>query len=96
MRALIFALLSASVAALVLPSTANAGELWQIGTISILGEARDSFDISFVDHKTNHFSLADRSHKAIDVFDVKGSALIGRASVGDRGRCGESAGRFLL
>src|SRR6516162_2682156 len=80
MRTLILALLSASVAALALPSPGNPGELRQIGTMSIPGEALDSFDISFVDQKTNRYFLADRSNKAIDVFDVKGSAFIGRAT----------------
>ena len=75
MRTLMFALLSASVAALALPAPANASELRQIGTISIPGEALDSFDISFVDQKTNRYFLADRSNKAIDVFDVKGERL---------------------
>jgi DNA-binding beta-propeller fold protein YncE len=79
MRILLLALLSASVAVSVVPGTAKAGELRQIGTISIPGEALDSFDISFVDAKTNRYLLADRSNKAIDIFDVKGSAFIGRA-----------------
>jgi hypothetical protein len=79
MRTLILALLSASAAALALPSAANAGELRQIGTISIPGEALDSFDISFVDQRTNRYFLADRSNKAIDIFDVKANAYNGRA-----------------
>src|SRR5580704_9338773 len=79
MRTLIFALLSASVAALALPAAANAGELRQIGTISIPGEALDSFDISFVDQKTNRYFLADRSNRAIDIFDARENRFIGRA-----------------
>jgi DNA-binding beta-propeller fold protein YncE len=80
MRLLILSLVSASVALSASPGFANAGELRQIGTISIPGEPLDSFDISFVDQKTNRYFLADRSNKAIDIFDVKSSTFVGRVA----------------
>jgi DNA-binding beta-propeller fold protein YncE len=79
MRLLAPSLLFASVAVAALPRCGDAAELRQIGTISIPGEALDSFDISFVDPKTNRYFLADRSNKAIDIFDGRENRFIGRA-----------------
>ena len=80
MRLLILSLVSASVALSALPGFANGGELRQIGTISIPGEPLDSFDISFVDQKTNRYFLADRSNKGIDIIDTKKGAWVGRVT----------------
>jgi hypothetical protein len=78
-RLLALSLLFASAAVAALPCCGDAAELRQIGTISIPGEALDSFDISFVDPKTNRYFLADRSNKAIDIFDARENRFIGRA-----------------
>ena len=42
------------------------------------GEKLISFDISFIDQKTQRYYFADRSNKAIDVFDAKTNTYIGR------------------
>lgn len=53
----------------ILASHAGAAELKMISQIQVPGEPLDSFDISFVDQKTNHYFLADRSNKAVDIVD---------------------------
>jgi hypothetical protein len=58
--------------------TACAGELRQIGTIAIPGQPLTHFDISFVDQDTAQYFLADRSNKAVDIFDAKSDRYIGR------------------
>src|SRR3979409_2513999 len=80
MRIVTQLLLSAAVGMSAFAGAANAAELRQIGTISIPGEPLDSFDISFVDQQTNRYFLADRSNKAIDIFDVKSSNFVGRVA----------------
>jgi DNA-binding beta-propeller fold protein YncE len=59
-------------------ASAYAAELKQIATIPVPGEPLISFDISFVDQKTQRYYLADRSNKGVDIFDVKDNKYIGR------------------
>ena len=51
-----------------------------IGTIAIPGEPLESYDISYIDQKTNQLYLADRSNKGIDIFDLKTSNFVGRVA----------------
>jgi len=59
---------------------ASAGELKLIGTIAIPGEKLTSFDISFINQKTQQYFLADRSNKGIDIVDTKTNVYVGRAT----------------
>lgn len=61
-----------------LSGLAQAAELKQIATITVPGEKLTNFDISFIDQATGRYYLADRSNKAIDIFDTKGDSYIGR------------------
>jgi DNA-binding beta-propeller fold protein YncE len=65
-------------AAAVLSAPAWAGELKQVGTIAVPGEKLANFDISYIDQPTGRFYLADRSNKAIDIFDTATDAYVGR------------------
>src|SRR5271165_3713908 len=58
--------------------SAGAAELRQIGTLKVPGTPLDGYDISFVDPSTNLYYLADRTNKAVDIFDVKGGDMIDR------------------
>jgi DNA-binding beta-propeller fold protein YncE len=71
-------LISAAVGMSAFAGAANAAELRQIGTISIPGAPLNSFDISFIDHASGLYFLADRSNKGIDIVDTKKGAWIGR------------------
>lgn len=57
---------------------AGAAELKPIAQIGIPGAALDSFDISYVDQKTNRYYLADRSNKAIDIIDGSSGKVVGQ------------------
>jgi hypothetical protein len=57
---------------------AHAGELKEIGSISIPGEKLTSWDISFVDQASQRYFLADHSNQGVDVFDTKGNKYLGR------------------
>ena len=72
--ALALALLTATA----LSTAASAAELKQIGTIDVPGAKLANFDISFVDPATGRYYLADRTNKAIDVFDTATDAYVGR------------------
>jgi DNA-binding beta-propeller fold protein YncE len=61
-----------------LPIVAKAGELKQIGTIIIPGQKLTNFDISFINQANGRYYLADRSNKAIDIFDTKTDQFVGR------------------
>ena len=50
----------------------------EIAQIPIPGQPMTSFDISFVDQKTQRYYLADRSNKALDIFDAKTNKFLGR------------------
>jgi hypothetical protein len=67
------------IAASLLSGMTKAGELKQIGTIAIPGEKLTNFDISFIDQADGRYYLADRSNKAIDIFDTKTDRYLGRA-----------------
>src|SRR5258708_14202094 len=62
----------------VLAGHVGAAELRMISKIQVPGAPLDSFDISYIDQKTNRYYLADRSNKSIDIFDGKSGAFIGR------------------
>jgi DNA-binding beta-propeller fold protein YncE len=67
-----------AVAAAAFAGAAGSAELKKIAEIPIPGEKMASFDISFVDQKTQRYFLADRSNKGIDIFDAKTNTFIGR------------------
>ena len=54
-------------------------ELKQVGSIDVPGEKLMNFDISFIDQATGLYYLADRSNKAIDIFDTKTDRFVARA-----------------
>jgi len=56
----------------------GAAELKMIWKAQIPGAALDSFDISYVDQKTNRYYVADRSNKAVDIIDGTSGAYVGR------------------
>lgn len=68
----------AVVTAALMAGTAHAAELKQVGTIAVPGEKLAGFDISFIDQAKARFYLADRSNKAVDIFDTKTDQYIGR------------------
>ena len=65
-------------ASALLTGAAGAAELKQVGTIAVPGEKLANFDISFVDEAGGRYYLADRSNKAIDLFDTKTDRYVGR------------------
>ncbi len=71
-------ILGAAAIALGFVGTATAAELKLIASIPIPGEPLVSFDISYVDQKTQRYYLADRNNKAIDIVDAKDNKWIGR------------------
>lgn len=56
----------------------GASELKMSSKVEIPGSALDSFDISYVDQKTNRYYLADRSNKAVDIVDGATGSFIGQ------------------
>jgi len=74
-----------------LAGAAVAADLKKIAEIPIPGEPLVSFDISFVDQKTQRYYFADRSNKSIDIFDATANKFIGRVA-GFVGRRLEQAG----
>ena len=68
----------ALLAAAAWPAMARAAELKQVGTIDVPGAKLANFDISYVDPATGRYYLADRSNKAIDIFDTAKDAYVGR------------------
>jgi hypothetical protein len=74
-------LLALTVAGLVIvvrAAGADAAELQKIGEIAVPGDKLMSFDIGFVDQKTQRYVLADRSNKAVDIFDARTKTYVGR------------------
>ena len=65
--------------AVLLPKPAWTAPLKQIGTIVVPGQKLTSFDIGFVDEIGGRYYLADRSNKAIDIFDTTNDTYLGRA-----------------
>jgi DNA-binding beta-propeller fold protein YncE len=72
----------AAVASLALAGSASAAELKLIASIPIPGAPLKSFDISFVDQKTQRYYVADRSNKGLDIVDAKDNKYVGRAEGG--------------
>jgi hypothetical protein len=72
-------LVIAALAAVTWIGTARAAELKKIAEIAIPGEKLTAFDIGFVDQQAQRYYLADRSNKAVDIFDARTSTYIGRA-----------------
>jgi DNA-binding beta-propeller fold protein YncE len=71
-------LMASALAAMTFAGAAAAAELKKIAEIPIPGVPLESFDISFVDQKSQRYYLADRSNKSLDVFDAKDNKFIGR------------------
>jgi len=57
---------------------AGAAELKMISKVEIPGTPLDSFDISYVDQKTNRYYLADRSNNAVDIVDGATGKVVGQ------------------
>lgn len=57
---------------------AKAGDLKQIATIAVPGDALISFDIGFVDSKAHRYYLADRSNKGVDIFNTDTNTFVTR------------------
>src|SRR5689334_12297570 len=57
---------------------AGAADLKQIATIAVPGTPIDSFDIGFVDQKTQRYYLADRTNKGLDIIDAKTNKFLAR------------------
>src|SRR5215469_10639219 len=65
-------LIATAALAVALAAPAGAKELKQVGFIDVPGDKPlDGYDISYVDQKADRLYLADRTNKAIDVFDGK-------------------------
>jgi len=67
-----------AIAVALLAGAAGAADLTKIAEIPIPGEKLVSFDISFVDQKTQRYYFADRSNKSVDIFDARANKFIGR------------------
>jgi DNA-binding beta-propeller fold protein YncE len=74
------AFMATAVAVMALAGTVGAAELKKIAEIPVPGEPLVSFDIGFVDQKTQRYYLADRSNKSVDIFDAKANKFIGRVA----------------
>ena len=72
-------ILGAAAVALGIAGTAHAAELKMIASVPVPGEQLSSFDISYVDQKTQRYYLGDRSNKGIDIVDTKTNKYVGRA-----------------
>ncbi len=70
--------MATAVAIMALVGVAGAADLKKIAEIPIPGEKLVSFDISYVDQKTQRLYFADRSNKSVDIFDAKTNKFIGR------------------
>jgi DNA-binding beta-propeller fold protein YncE len=57
---------------------AGAAELKMISKVEVPGKPLDSFDISYVDQKTNRYYLADRSNNAVDIVDGTSGKVVGQ------------------
>jgi DNA-binding beta-propeller fold protein YncE len=68
----------AVVAAAVIGGTAFATDVKLLATIDIPGEELKLFDIGVVDAAAGRYYIADRSNKAVDIFDTKKNTYVGR------------------
>jgi DNA-binding beta-propeller fold protein YncE len=73
-------ILAAGLIALGFVGAARAAELKLIASVPVPGEPLASFDISYIDQKTQRYYLADRSNKSVDIIDAKANKWIGRAT----------------
>src|SRR5258706_8196747 len=73
-------LMATALAVLTVAGTAGAAELKKIGEIAIPGEKLTSFDISYIDQKTQRYYFSDRNNKGVDIFDVKTDKYIDRVT----------------
>lgn len=67
-----------SAALILIGASAQAAELKQVGAIEIPGDKMTNFDISLIDQTTGRYYFADRSNKAIDIFDTKTDKFVER------------------
>jgi DNA-binding beta-propeller fold protein YncE len=68
----------AAAATAILGASASATDVKLIATIDIPGEELKLFDIGVVDPAAGRYYIADRSNKAVDIFDTKKNAYVGR------------------
>lgn len=59
---------------------ADVGAYSRVATIQMPGNPLTSFDISWVDQRTQRYYLADRSNKSIDIFDAAQATYLGRVT----------------
>jgi hypothetical protein len=59
-------------------ASASNVQLQPISTILVPGNPLQSFDISYVEQKTNQMYLSDRSNKSVDLFDVAQNKFVSR------------------
>lgn len=59
---------------------AVASELKQIGTIAVPGDRLAALDVSAIDQASGRHFLADRTNKAVDVFDTTTDRYLGRVA----------------
>ena len=58
-----------------------AAELKVVDKIKVPGAGVESFDISYMDQKTNRFYLADRTNAALDIIDANTGKFIAQIPV---------------
>src|ERR1700756_2178747 len=68
----------AAVATAVFGANASATDVKLLATIDIPGEELKLFDIGVVDAAAGRYYIADRSNKAVDIFDTKRNTYVGR------------------
>jgi DNA-binding beta-propeller fold protein YncE len=62
----------------IMSATSGAAELRPVGSITVPGEKLTNFDISFIDQKSGLYFFADRSNRAIDIFDTATDKFVDR------------------
>jgi hypothetical protein len=68
----------AAVIAAIIGGSAWAAEVKLLTTIAIPGEELKLFDIGVVDAAAGRYYIADRSNKAVDIFDTRKNTYVGR------------------
>jgi hypothetical protein len=71
---------AAAVATIIVGGSAFATEMKLLTTIDINGEELKLFDIGTVDPAAGRYYIADRSNKAVDIFDTKKKSFVGRVT----------------
>ena len=69
---------AAALATIVIGGNAFAAGVKLLTTIDIPGEELKLFDIGVVDAAASRYYIADRSNKAVDIFDTKANKYVGR------------------